>query len=90
MGLIPDRVDAETSSRCRLCVPYAHDRLTAGVELARQRRDRAPVPEPALDLPPLILREAQEPAERLAFSLRSAQAQPAGPLRRKRLIRCFW
>src|SRR5215204_2876741 len=56
-------------------VPHAHDGLTAGVELARQRRDRYSVPEPALDLPPPLLCETQGPAERLAFSFRSAQAR---------------
>ena len=34
----PDRVDAEILSRCRHCVPHAHDCLTARVELARQCR----------------------------------------------------
>src|SRR3954469_13692089 len=55
------------------CVPHAHDRLTAGVKLARQGRHSYSVHEPALDSPTLVIREAQGPAEHLAFSFHSAQ-----------------
>ena len=74
---IPDRVDAEILSRCRHCVPHAHDCLTARVELARQCRHSSALPEPALDCPALIFREAQGPA-----SGRLASCCPTGPLGR--------
>ena len=51
--------DAVTSSRCRHSVPYAHDRLTAGVELARQCRDSSALPGPALNFPTPILRVSE-------------------------------
>src|SRR4051812_6338142 len=46
----------------------------ARVELARQCRDSSALPEPALDCSALIFREAQGPAECLAFTLCSAEA----------------
>src|SRR5215207_5874838 len=62
----------------KVIVPYRHDRLTAGVELARQCRDCHALSESTLAPPPPLLCEAQGPAERLAFSFRSVEASLAG------------